>query len=267
VSRQPLSLFLSAVGYVGFVAVTLWTIAFLAGVVVPRVVDGPARTSAAIAVAVDLALLLLFAVQHSVMARPGVKLWLRRRIPASLERTSYVLATDICLVLVVALWQPWGGQVWHVHGAAAVVLWTLSAAGWVLAISATFAVDHLELTGLRQAGWAAPRASATTTELQVGGLHAFVRHPLMTGLVLAFWATPQMGASHLLFALASTAYIAVGIRFEERDLRRSFGASYDAYAAHVPALLPRIPIRRDPGLVPDPVAAGTARQRPRNVES
>jgi protein-S-isoprenylcysteine O-methyltransferase Ste14 len=245
-SRRPVSLLLSAVAWLGFAAVVLWTIAFLAGVAVPRVVDGPARTTTPIAVAVDLALLLLFAVQHSVMARREVKLWLRRRIPASLERTSYVLATDICLVLLLALWQPWGGQVWDVHGAAAVVLWSLCAAGWLLAITATFAVDHLELTGLRQAGWAAPRNAGATTELQIGGLHAIVRHPLMTGLLLAFWATPHMGASHLLFALASTAYIAVGIRFEERDLRRSFGASYDAYAADVPALLPRLPVRSTP---------------------
>jgi methanethiol S-methyltransferase len=244
--RRARSLFLSALGWAGFVAVTLWTIAFLAGVVVPRMVDAPERTTTAIAVAVDLALLLLFAVQHSVMARREVKSWLRRRIPASLERATYVLATDICLILLLVLWQPWGGQVWHVQGAAAVVLWSLCAAGWLLAITATFAVDHLELTGLRQAGWAAPRESATTTELQVGGLHAIMRHPLMTGLLLAFWATPDMGASHLLFALASTAYIAVGVRFEERDLRRSFGTSYDAYAAHVPALLPRLPIRRVP---------------------
>jgi protein-S-isoprenylcysteine O-methyltransferase Ste14 len=240
------SLFLSAVAYLGFVAVTLWTIGFLAGVVVPRDVDGPARTTTATAVAADLALLVLFAVQHSVMARRGVKLWLRRRIPASLERTSYVLATDICLVLLLVLWQPWGGPVWQVHGAAAVVLWSLCSAGWLLTIAATFAVDHLELTGLRQAGWAAPQESVATTELHVGGLHAIVRHPLMTGLLLAFWATPDMSASHLLFALASTAYIAVGVRFEERDLRRTFGASYDAYAARVPALLPRLPIRRDP---------------------
>ena len=242
-SRHPVSLFLSAVAYLGFVAVTLWTIAFLAGVLVPRVVDGPARTTPAVAVAVDLALLGLFAVQHSVMARRQVKAWLRRRIPASLERTTYVLATDLCLVLVLVLWQPWGGQIWHVHGFGAVVLWSVCAAGWVLAIAATFAVDHLELTGLRQAGWAAPRDSAAESELQVGGLHAIVRHPLMTGLLLAFWATPHMGASHALFALAWTAYIAVGVMFEERDLRRSFGASYDAYAAHVPALLPRLPIK------------------------
>jgi protein-S-isoprenylcysteine O-methyltransferase Ste14 len=235
---------LSALGWVGFVAITAWTVGFLAGVLVPRVVDGPPRTSVWLAVTTDLALLFLFAAQHSVMARPRVKAVLRRRIPAVLERTSYVLATDVCLVLVLVLWQPFGGRVWHVDGPAAVVLWSLCGAGWLLAIAATFAVDHLELTGLRQAGWAAPRGSATTHELEVGGMQAVVRHPLMTGLLLAFWATPHMGASHLLFAVASSAYIAVGVRFEERDLRRTFGAAYDAYAARVPALVPRPASRR-----------------------
>lgn len=245
-SRKLLFLVLSALAWAGFAAITVWTMAFLGGVLVPRVVDGPPRTDTAAAVTADLALLLLFAVQHSVMARPQVKAWLRRRIPAALERTSYVLATDVCLVLLLALWQPWGGQVWHVHGPAGLVLWTLCGAGWLLAIAATFAVDHLELTGLRQAGWwAARRRPAPTSALEVGGLHAVVRHPLMTGLVLAFWATPHMGASHLLFAVAATAYILVGIRFEERDLRRTFGAAYDAYAARVPALLPRLALRRE----------------------
>jgi methanethiol S-methyltransferase len=238
------SLLLSAIAWVGFVVVLLWTIAFLAGVVVPRTVDGPPRTTTGLAVVVDLALLGLFAVQHSVMARREVKSWLRRRIPAFLERTTYVLATDTCLVLLLVLWQPWGGKVWDTNGPAAVVLWSLCAAGWLLAITATFAVDHLELTGLRQAGWASMPTSAPSNELQVEGLHAIVRHPLMTGLLLSFWATPHMGASHLLFALASTFYIAIGIGFEERDLRRSFGTAYDAYAAHVPALLPRLPIKR-----------------------
>ena len=141
------------------------------------------------------------------------------------------------------LWQPWGGQVWHVDGPAGFVLWSLCAAGWLLAITATFAVDHLELTGLRQAGWASPREAAGAGALEVGGLHSVVRHPLMTGLVVAFWATPHLGSSHLLFAVAATAYIAIGIRFEERDLRRTFGAAYDAYAARVPALLPALPVR------------------------
>ena len=243
-SRRPAQLFLSAAGWCGFVVVTVWTTAFLAGVVVPRTVDGPVRTTTAVAIAVDLALLMLFAVQHSVMARRQVKSWLSRRIPTSLERTSYVLATDICLALLLALWQPWGGQIWYVDGAFAVIVWSLFALGWVLAITSTFAIDHLELVGLRQAGWAPARGPDLTSDLYVGGLYAFVRHPLMTGVLLAFWATPRMSASHLLFAVAATGFIAVGVMFEERDLRRTFGASYDEYAARVPALLPRLPVRQ-----------------------
>ncbi len=239
-SRRPANLVLSAAGWSGFVAVTLWTMAFLAGVVVPRTVDGPARTTTGRAVAVDAALLLLFAAQHSIMARRQVKSWLARRVPAALERTAYVLATDLCLALLLVLWQPWGGQIWRVDGAAAILLWSLCATGWILAIVSTFAVDHLELLGLRQAGWAPPRALDALTSLRVSGLHGVVRHPLMTGLLLAFWATPRMGAGHLFFALAATGYIAVGITFEERDLRREFGAAYDDYAARVPALVPRL---------------------------
>ncbi|HET7800817.1 MAG TPA: isoprenylcysteine carboxylmethyltransferase family protein, partial [Humibacillus xanthopallidus] len=239
-TRRIVFLAVSAAAWCGFVAITAWTMAFLAGVLLPRTVDGPARTSTGWAVTVDLALLLLFAVQHSVMARRPVKAWLRRRVPAELERTTYVLATNVCLALLLALWQPWDGVVWHVEGVAAYALWLLCAAGWVLAVAATFAVDHLDLIGLRQAGWGSPvePGADPASALQVGGLHAIVRHPLMTGLVLAFWATPLMSAPHLLFALAATGYVAVGITFEERDLRRTFGAEYDAYAARVPALVP-----------------------------
>jgi protein-S-isoprenylcysteine O-methyltransferase Ste14 len=237
-TRRPSYLFLSGAAWWWFLVVVAWTIAFLADVVVPWTVDEPVRASSAQAVAVDLALLLLFAAQHSVMARRPVKAWLRRHIPVELERTTYVVATNLCLTLLLVLWQPFGGQVWRVTGIMAVILWALFAIGWALAIAATFAVDHLELLGLRQAGWA-PGRDSEANDLHVGGLHAVVRHPLMTGMVLAFWATPQMGASHLLFALASTGYIAIGIRFEERDLRRTFGASYDAYARRVPALVPR----------------------------
>lgn len=240
-SRRPLHLVVSAAGWLGFQATVVWTMAFLADAVVPRTVDGPARVSTPEAIAVDAALLLLFAVQHSAMARRSVKAWLGRRVPAPLERTTYVLATDACLVLLLVFWQPFGGMVWHVHGVGAIALWALCGAGWVLAIASTYAVDNLELVGLRQAGWAGPRPD--TSMLEVRGLHAVVRHPLMTGLLLAFWATPHMGSPHLLFALATTGYVAVGIAFEERDLRRTFGTAYDDYAARVPALIPS-PIRR-----------------------
>ncbi|MGO4596893.1 methyltransferase family protein [Terrabacter sp. 2RAF25] len=243
-NRRPTHLALSAFGWVGFACILVWTIVFLAMVGIPRTVDAPARTTPVRAIAVDLALLLLFAVQHSVMARRSVKARLARHVPAALERTTFVLATNLCLALLLALWEPWGGTVWHVGGLVAVVLWTLCAAGWVLAVTSTFAVDHLDLLGLRQAGWARPRPFEPSGVLRVDGLHGVVRHPLMTGLLLAFWATPEMGAGHLLFAVAATGYVAVGVTFEERDLRRTFGAAYDAYAARVPALLPRTRVRR-----------------------
>jgi protein-S-isoprenylcysteine O-methyltransferase Ste14 len=239
VTRRTAHLALSAAGWLGFNAVVLWTVGFLAGEVVPRQVDGPERTTTAPAILIDVALLLLFAVQHSLMARAKVKGWLRRFVPASLERTTYVWATNLCLALMLTFWQPWGGRIWDVDGPGAVVLWALCAAGWLLAIASTFAVDHLALTGLRQAGWATPDESGPSPELKVSGLHAVVRHPLMTGLVLAFWATPHMGAAHLLFAAVFTGYVLLGVAFEERDLRRTFGSSYDDYAARVPALVPR----------------------------
>ena len=236
-SRRPTHLALSAAGWLGFGAVTLWAAAFLAGVLVPRTADAPVRSTTGRAVAVDAALLLLFAGQHSLMARRTVKARIARRVPRPLERTTYVLATDLCLAVLLVVWEPVRGQVWHLDGPAAAALWTLCAAGWALAVASTFAVDHLELTGLRQAGWAT-RLRRPREGLHEDGLYGLVRHPLMTGLLLAFWATPHMGAGHLLFALGASCYVAVGIAFEERDLRESFGTAYDVYAARVPALVP-----------------------------
>lgn len=156
-ARRFAHLGLSAGAWLGFTAIMVWMIAFLAGVGVPHRVDAPTRTPAPTAIAIDVSLLRLFAVQHSVMARRRVKEWLGRYVGNSLERTTYVLATDVCLGLLLVFWQPWGGSVWRVSGLPSTALWVLCAVGWSLALGSTFAVDHLELTGLRQAGRGARR--------------------------------------------------------------------------------------------------------------
>lgn len=237
-TRKPALLVLSALGWLGFNAVTVWTVGFLADALVPRTVDGAHRVGLALAITTDLGLLLLFAVQHSLKARPFLKAAMRRIMPQELERTAYVLATDVCLIILLLLWQPFGGPVWSVAGWAAGLLWVLCGAGWGVAVAATWAVDHFELTGLRQAGWLRPQPPVDPIGLRLEGMYAVVRHPLMSGLILAFWATPRMGAAHLLFAAAATGYVLIGIRFEERDLRRAFGPDYDNYAARVPSLVP-----------------------------
>ena len=171
------------------------------------------------------------------MARRPVKRALERWVPRALERTAFVLATVVCLATLFVLWQPVEGWVWHVEGPWAVVLWSGFVAGWVLTLASTFLVDHLEFIGLRQTGWGAPSGSLATPFIREG-LYGVVRHPMMVGLLIAFWCTPRMSAGHLLFAIAASGYIAVGVRFEERDLRRDLGPDYDRYAERVPSLVP-----------------------------
>jgi protein-S-isoprenylcysteine O-methyltransferase Ste14 len=243
--RHPSHLLISALSYGAFAVAVAWAVAFFSGAVVPRTVDGPVRMAVGPAVVTDAALLLLFAVQHSVMARRPVKRALDRWVPRSLERTAFVLATVACLATLFWFWQPVEGWVWHVDGPWAVVLWSGFVAGWVLTLFSTFIVDHLEFMGLRQTGWAG-RADEVTTPFIQRGLYGIVRHPMMVGLLIAFWCTPRMSVGHLLFAVAATGYIAVGVRFEERDLRRDLGPAYDRYAERVPSLVPGLPGRLRP---------------------
>lgn len=238
--HRPVLLTLSALAYGAFAATVAWAVVFLTGTVVPRTVDGPVRVGIAPAVATDVALLLLFAGQHSVMARRPVKRALGRWVPHALERTTFVLATVACLALLFALWQPVEGWVWQVEGPVAALLWAGCVAGWALAIVSTFAVDHLEFLGLRQTGWANSPGRPTRPTLVQGGLYGLVRHPMMSGLLVAFWCTPRMSVGHLLFTVAASGYIAVGIRFEERDLRREIGPDYSRYAERVPSLVPQV---------------------------
>jgi protein-S-isoprenylcysteine O-methyltransferase Ste14 len=229
----------SVVAYGAFLAATAWSTAFLADWQLPRGIDHGARHPAAAAVAVDLALLLLFAVQHTAMARAGFKAWLTRRVPHGLERSTYVLASSAVLALVLAARQPIGGSVWDLHGVAAGAAWTAFAIGWTIAISSTFMIDHLDFLGLRAAHRHARGLARVAPPFRERWLFALVRHPLMLGLLIAFWSTPHLTGGHLLFAAASSGYIAVGIRFEERDLHRELGDVYADYAERVPALVPR----------------------------
>jgi methanethiol S-methyltransferase len=232
--KRFLALGYAALAYLSFLAVTLWAVGFLADLgAAPTTVDGPARVPVWPALLVDLALLLVFALQHSVMARPAVKRWLTRVVPASVERATYVLATGLALGLLFGLWQPVDTRVWHGPG----VLWAGYALGWLVAVAATFMVDHLDFLGLRQAnrhgsgGYLPP-------PFRERWLYAWIRHPMMLGLVVAFWVTPRMTVGHLVFAVAATGYIAVGVRLEERGLRTDLGDTYTDYADRVPAFVP-----------------------------
>jgi len=242
-STQPRRLVLAyaAAVYLIFLLVLAYSVGFLAPAGVPRTVDrGPAAPWPA-AVAIDAALLLLFAVQHSVMARPWFKRRWTRVVPAAAERATYVLCASLALALLYWGWRPVPATIWHLPQPAAGVLDGVYGLGWALALSATFMISHFDLFGLRQAYLHARRARYRPPAFTQRGLYRFVRHPLMTGFLVVFWAVPTMTAGHLLFAVAATGYILVGIWFEERDLGQDLGPAYRSYQARVPALLPRPP--------------------------
>jgi protein-S-isoprenylcysteine O-methyltransferase Ste14 len=218
-----------------------YTPAFIGNFMVPKTIDTGPDSGLAQAILIDALLLGVFALQHSVMARPAFKRWWTRIIPKSCERSTYVLIASLLLVLIFWQWRPIATTIWSFEGWPAAVLTAIFWAGWVIALISTFQIDHFELFGLRQVvdalRGAADRMQAFKTPL----LYRLVRHPLMLGLLLAFWATPHMTAGHLLFAVLSTAYILVGVRLEEKDLVTEFGASYEHYRQRVPMLMPRFP--------------------------
>jgi len=226
--------------YTAFLGTTLYAVGFVGGVVVPRSVDagGPVAPLTT-AVLADTALLLLFAVQHSVMARKRFKEAWTRVVPRPIERSTYVLASSACLALLFLLWHPIPRVVWSVESTAArLALVSLAALGWLVALFSTFLINHFELFGLRQVYLAARRSEPRPPSFRTPLLYRLVRHPLYLGFVLAFWATPTMTVGHLVFALGMLGYILVGIELEERDLVREFGARYVAYREQVRALVP-----------------------------
>jgi len=191
-------------------------------------------------VLVNAALLGFFAVQHSGMARPGFKRWWTRIVPEPIERSTYVLFASLALVLFFWLWRPLSGIVWSVEtDAAHIALWALFTLGWGLVLLATFMISHAHLFGVRQVQDYAREREPLEPEFQTPGLYRHMRHPIMAGFLIAFWATPRMTVGHLLFALATTGYILLALQLEERDLVRAFGDRYESYRSRVPMFVPR----------------------------
>jgi protein-S-isoprenylcysteine O-methyltransferase Ste14 len=225
--------------YAVFFATYLYAVGFVGNLFVPRTIDGPPAGSLVAGVVVDLALLLAFAVQHSVMARSGFKRWITRTIPQAAERSTYVLASSLALIALFAFWRPLGGTVWAVEDPAAVAgLYTLFAGGWLLVLVSTFLINHFDLFGLRQVWFYLVGKPYQPIGFRTPGLYRLVRHPLYVGWLFAFWATPTMTATHLLFAIATTGYILIAIQLEERDLIASLGEAYREYRQRVPMLIP-----------------------------
>ncbi len=226
--------------YLAFLGTFSYAIGFVGNFAVPRTIDGPPEMPWGAALAVNLGLLSLFAVQHSVMARPAFKRLLTRILPEPAERSTFVLASSLALIALFYFWQPLGGVVWRVEQPwGRMALYTGFAFGWALVFAATVAINHFDLFGLRQSWRSFRGLPQSPLPFSTPVLYRIVRHPLYAGLFFAFWSTPTMTVTHLLFAVVTTAYILVAIQWEEEDLM-DVHPEYAAYRSRVPMLLPKL---------------------------
>jgi protein-S-isoprenylcysteine O-methyltransferase Ste14 len=226
--------------YVAALATFAYLAAFLENVFVPTSIDSARQTPLWIALAVDLGLLVLFGVQHSVMARPGFKAIWTKVVPPAAERSTYVLLSCIAMFLMFWQWRPMGGVIWSAqNGYGRMALYALYALGWVLVLATTFLINHFDLFGLRQVVLQLTGRPYTGLQFRTPGPYKLVRHPLYVGWVTVFWSTPDMTAAHLLFAVGLTVYILIAIRYEERDLIE-FHSEYAAYRRRVPMMIPTV---------------------------
>jgi protein-S-isoprenylcysteine O-methyltransferase Ste14 len=230
-----------AVCYLAFLGVFLYAIGFIGNFLVPKSIDSPADGSTTASLMVDVGLLCLFALQHSVMARPAFKRLLTRVIPVAIERSTYVLASSLALMLLFWQWRPLGGVVWDIQNPTGRnLLYGAFAFGWILVLVATFLINHFDLFGLRQV-WRRLR-DQPMSELRFATpfLYRVIRHPLYLGWLFTFWSAPTMTVTHLFFALVTTSYIFVAVRFEERDLM-NMHPEYAEYRKQVPMMIPKLP--------------------------
>jgi protein-S-isoprenylcysteine O-methyltransferase Ste14 len=239
--RGLLSFLYGLAAYVACLATLLYFVGFSGNLLVPKSVDIGAAVPWVEALGIDLLLLALFGVQHSVMARRGFKQWCARIVSPAVERSTYVVATCAVLALMFRFWAPIGSPLaWQVENPAGVaLLWSVFGLGWLVVLVSTFLINHFELFGLQQVFARLMQRPLPEAQFKTPLLYRYVRHPLYVGLLFSFWAVPVMTAGRLIFALGFSAYILVGIAFEERDLLVLFGERYRRYRAEVGMLLPR----------------------------
>src|SRR5438270_12046460 len=245
--------------YAAFVATFLYAIGFVGNFAVPKSLDSPATGPWQTALLIDLGLLSLFALQHSIMARPAFKRILTQVLPAAMERSTYVLASSLALLFLFWQWRPLGGTVWAVQNALGkVLLYGGYSFGWALVLFATVVINHFDLFGLRQVWRDLHGKPQSDLNFATPLLYRIVRHPLYVGWIVVFWSTPAMTVTHLIFALVTTAYIMVAIQFEERDLMAKH-PEYALYRQQVPMIVPGVPRRGEtpPAARPGGVLAGS----------